>query len=90
MAKVQRALISVSDKTGIVEFAQGLAKLNVDPSDFQIQPSNVAYSKQKLDELEQKLNEIKSQVDEESTKLSSLKALIWQRIGISLELYSIN
>lgn len=30
MAKVQRALISVSDKTGIVEFAQGLGKLGVE------------------------------------------------------------
>ncbi|MEW6600724.1 MAG: bifunctional phosphoribosylaminoimidazolecarboxamide formyltransferase/IMP cyclohydrolase [Nitrospirota bacterium] len=30
MAKVQRALISVSDKTGIVEFAQGLSKLGVE------------------------------------------------------------
>lgn len=30
MAKVQRALISVSDKTGIAEFAQGLAKLDVE------------------------------------------------------------
>lgn len=30
MAKVQRALISVSDKTGIVEFAKGLDKLGVE------------------------------------------------------------
>jgi phosphoribosylaminoimidazolecarboxamide formyltransferase/IMP cyclohydrolase len=30
MGKVQRVLISVSDKTGIVEFAQGLAKLNIE------------------------------------------------------------
>ncbi len=30
MAKVQRALISVSDKTGIVEFAQGLSGLGVE------------------------------------------------------------
>jgi phosphoribosylaminoimidazolecarboxamide formyltransferase/IMP cyclohydrolase len=30
MSKVQRALISVSDKAGIVEFAQGLAKLGVE------------------------------------------------------------
>ena len=30
MAKVQRALISVSDKTGIVDFAQGLSKLGVE------------------------------------------------------------
>jgi phosphoribosylaminoimidazolecarboxamide formyltransferase/IMP cyclohydrolase len=30
MAKVQRALISVSDKTGIVEFARGLSKLGVE------------------------------------------------------------
>ncbi|HDZ84184.1 MAG TPA: bifunctional phosphoribosylaminoimidazolecarboxamide formyltransferase/IMP cyclohydrolase, partial [Nitrospirae bacterium] len=30
MAKVQRALISVSDKSGIIEFAQGLNKLGVE------------------------------------------------------------
>lgn len=30
MSKIQRALISVSDKTGIVEFAQDLAKLGVE------------------------------------------------------------
>ena len=30
MAKVQRALISVSDKTGIVEFARGLSQLGVE------------------------------------------------------------
>jgi phosphoribosylaminoimidazolecarboxamide formyltransferase/IMP cyclohydrolase len=30
MTKVQRALISVSDKTGIVEFAQGLHKLGIE------------------------------------------------------------
>ena len=28
--KVRRALLSVSDKTGIVEFAQGLARLGVE------------------------------------------------------------
>jgi phosphoribosylaminoimidazolecarboxamide formyltransferase/IMP cyclohydrolase len=30
MAKVQRALISVSDKTGIVELAKGLAGLDIE------------------------------------------------------------
>jgi len=30
MAKIQRALISVSDKQGIVEFAQGLSKFNIE------------------------------------------------------------
>ena len=30
MAKVQRALISVSDKTGVVEFAKGLASLGIE------------------------------------------------------------
>ena len=30
MARVQRALISVSDKTGVVQFAQGLAELGVE------------------------------------------------------------
>ncbi len=30
MAKIQRALLSVTDKTGVVEFAQGLARLGVE------------------------------------------------------------
>lgn len=30
MAKVQRALISVSDKTGVIEFAKGLSKMGVE------------------------------------------------------------
>jgi AICAR transformylase/IMP cyclohydrolase PurH len=31
MNKIQRALISVSDKTGIAEFAQGLDALGIGP-----------------------------------------------------------
>ncbi len=56
-----------------------LAKLGVDPSDYQTQSSNVVYSKQKLDEFEQKLSEIEAKIEEESTKLASLKALICQQ-----------
>ncbi len=33
MAKIRRALISVSDKKGIVEFAKGLEKLGMDNID---------------------------------------------------------
>jgi len=58
-----------------------LAKLGVDPSDYQTQASNSVYSKQKLDELQQKLDEIDSQIEEESNKLASLKQLICQQTG---------
>jgi len=58
-----------------------LAKLGVDPSDYQTQASNVVYSKQKLDEMQQKLNQIDSQIEEESIKLASLKQLICQQTG---------
>lgn len=58
-----------------------LAKLGVDPSDYQNQASNMAYSKQKFDTLQQKLREIEAEIEAESNKLSSLKHLICQQTG---------
>ena len=47
-----------------------LARLNVDPSDYQTEPSSVIYSQEKLEELIEKLEEIDSKIDEESHNLT--------------------
>ena len=58
-----------------------LAKLGVDPSDYQTEKPDVEYSKQRFDELQDKLNQIEKQIDEETHKLDNLKQLICQQTG---------
>ena len=60
-----------------------LAKLDVDPSDYQTEPSSVIYSKEKLDELKKELGEIESKIEKESQKLTNLKQLICRQTGDS-------
>jgi len=60
-----------------------LAKLDVDPSDYQTEPSSVIYSKEKLDELKKELGEIDSKIEKESQKLTNLKQLICRQTGDS-------
>ncbi len=60
-----------------------LAKLDVDPSDYQTEPSRVIYSKEKLDELKKELGEIDSKIEKESQKLTNLKQLICRQTGDS-------
>lgn len=58
-----------------------LAKLGVDPSDYQTEKPDVEYSKQRFDELQDKLSHIKEQIDEETRNLESLKQMICLQTG---------
>lgn len=58
-----------------------LAKLGVDPSDYQTEKPDVEYSKQQFDELQDNLSHIKKQIDDETRKLESLKHMICLQTG---------
>lgn len=56
-----------------------LARLAVDPSDYQTRSPEMEFSKQRLDGLEEELRQTEAQIEEEHQKLSSLKHLICQQ-----------
>ncbi|MFQ5769945.1 MAG: ATP-binding protein, partial [bacterium] len=58
-----------------------LVELGVDPSDYQSEPAEVEFSKEKLDELEDKHKSTQNQLHEETQKLTNLKQLVCQQTG---------
>jgi len=76
IAQVERQLKELEDirENKIEE----LARLDVDPSDYLSEQSEIKYGRQESDHVQEKLNQIEREINEENTKLEDLKRDIFQ------------